>query len=138
MTADATTRDALFRLVAETHAAADSWTRQHGRWVMDRPWYDRIRAAACTEEQEQIRAEAHRCLYIAADASVPGRCPACGKGPFSTMAEFTEHVLAMADPRNREPADGDALFGILIEVREGGGSPHLEAHGVVTAGNYRA
>lgn len=123
--AEAATYDALCTLATEAHAAADPWTRQHGRWVMDRAWYDRIRAAFCTEEQEAARAGAHRCLYIAADASVPGWCRACGKGPFATVAGLTGHVLAMADPRNREPADGDSLFGSLIEVREGSGPPRL-------------
>lgn len=123
--ADAATYDALYKLVTGAYADTDWLTRHHGRWVMDRSWYDRIRAAFCTEEQERIRADAHRLMYVM-DAIVPGKCPACGKGPFTTMDEFTGHVRAMADPRNREPVDGDCLMGIPIEVREGSGPPHLE------------
>lgn len=97
------------------------------RWVMDRASYDRIRAAAMTDEQELARATAHAVARLPIPAEAPYTCPACGAGPFAAMADLNDHVAAKGDPANREPADGDSLLGIPIEVREDGGVPHLEA-----------
>lgn len=100
--------------------------RRFSCWVMDRASYDRIRAMAMTEEQETARALAHATAWIPILAQAPYLCPACPDGPFADMAGLTAHVAAMADPANREPLDGDMLFGIPIEVREDGGVPHIE------------
>jgi len=96
------------------------------RWVMGRDWYDRLRAELVPEDQERERARAHADTMVSASANPPLNCPACIAGPFATVAELTEHVTAMADPANREPAEGDVLFGMLIDVRADGGEPHLE------------
>ncbi len=95
------------------------------RWVMDRASYDRLRAETVTEEQETARAQAHATAWI--KTVPPYACRVCPAGPFGSIRELTDHVIAMADPANREPDDHDCLFGIYIEVREGGGEPHLEA-----------
>lgn len=42
------------------------------------------------------------------------------------MEDLAAHAAAMADPLNREPADGDRLLGIPLEVIDGGGLPHVE------------
>jgi hypothetical protein len=120
-----TSRDPqIVDLVTQAYSAAGPQERA-GRWVMGRPWYDRLRAAACTEEQERMRAAAHANLMVSAAEPPPARCPACGAGPFADMRAFTGHVAAMADPQNREPDPRDQLFGIPIEVCEDGGEPHL-------------
>jgi hypothetical protein len=98
----------------------------HTRWVMSRPWYDRLRAEACTEDQEAARALAHASVWLSAMAEPPLACPACGGGPFVTMDDLVGHVAAMADPANREPDHADCLFGLRMEVRDDGGEPHLE------------
>lgn len=118
----------LIELCNQAYAATRNWERQDSRmrWVMDRPSYDRLRAEAINEDQESARARQHANILVRADAQPPHRCPACPAGPFATMRELSEHVAAMADPSNREPAEGDQLFGIAIVVREGGGEPHLE------------
>ena len=100
--------------------------RRSSRWVMDRLSYDRIRAAAMTDEQELNRALAHFDARILVLSEPPYACPACPAGPFATMAELSEHVRAMADPTNKEPQSGDYLLGIPVEVRDDGGAPHLE------------
>jgi hypothetical protein len=94
------------------------------RWVMGRSWYDRLRAAAWTEEQERARAREHAHIWISTE-DPPRCCPVCMAGPFADMKAFTDHVAAMADPANREPDPRDRLFGFQIEVREDGGEPHL-------------
>lgn len=97
------------------------------RWVMDRASYDHVRAMAMTAEQETARAVAHAAAWIPVLVEAPYTCPACGAGSsFATIGTLNDHVAAMADPTNREPADGDCLFGIRIEVRDDGGAPHLE------------
>ena len=95
------------------------------RWVMDRASYDRIRAAAMTEDQERARAQAHANALLPVLTEAPYACPACPSGPFGTMRELNDHGVAMADPASREPDDRDCLFGIYIEVRDDGGEPHL-------------
>jgi hypothetical protein len=95
------------------------------RWVMDRASYDRIRAAAMTEEQETARARAHAMGWLPVLTEAPYACLVCPSGPFATMAALNSHVAAMTDPANREPDDHDSLFGIYIEVREDAGEPHL-------------
>jgi len=95
------------------------------RWVMGRSWYDRLRAAAWTEEQEQARAREHADIWISAEGPPPGCCPVCMAGPFADVKAFTDHAAAMADPANREPDPRDRLYGFQIEVREDGGEPHL-------------
>jgi hypothetical protein len=117
-------RDPVIELVTQAYSAAGPLERT-GKWVMDRPWYDRLRAAACTEEQERARAREHADIRIDPNAWLPGRCPVCMAGPFADMKAFTDHVSAMADPANREPDPRDQLFGIPMEVREDGGEPHL-------------
>lgn len=96
-----------------------------GCWVMDRSWYDQVRAALTSDEQERARAAAHSQVYIAADEG-PFQCPACGQRPFATLPEMAEHVMNMGDPDYREPNPGDYLLGLPIVVREGAGRPHLE------------
>ena len=96
------------------------------RWVMGRPWYDRLRAAAWTEEQERARAREHAHIWISTEDPRPGCCPVCMAGPFADMAAFTDHVAAQADPANREPDPRDRLFGFQIEVREDGEEPRLQ------------
>lgn len=96
------------------------------RWVMDRASYDRIRAMGMTGEQETARALAHARAWLPLPAEAPYACPACRGGSFATMGKLNDHFVAMADPTNREPASGDCLLGIRIEVREDGGEPHIE------------
>jgi len=96
------------------------------RWVMDRTWYDCVRAAVCTPEQELERARAHLQMMIDVNAPPPVRCPACHAGPFASLGELSEHAVMMADPGNREPDTRDWMLGVRIEVRDGGGAPHLE------------
>jgi hypothetical protein len=111
-------------------ALADAGIRRAdpaARWIMDRGWYDRIRAAMPTE-QEFARARAHADLMVPADAAGELKCPACGDGPFDGMRGLTEHVIAQADPMNREPSGRDRLFGLCIDVRDDGGRPHLETN----------
>lgn len=98
-------------------------------WVMDRSWYDRLRAACCTEEQERARAREHAHVWVAEASVAPRRCPACVCGPFADMGEYLAHLSVMADPAFREPDPRDELFAIRIEVRDGGGQPHLERPG---------
>lgn len=113
--------------VYEAYEAADPSLRYRGgRWIMDRGWYDRIRAAAFTEEQERIRADAHARAIVPVLADFPLHCPACPSGPFEWPG-LIEHVRMMSDPLNREPGTADVLFGLPILVREEGGAPHVEA-----------
>lgn len=111
---------------AEPEQLADRRTR----WVMDLAHYKRIRAATCTEDQELARARAHATALIDAMASPPHFCPACGAGPFAAVDGLTGHMATMADPANREPAVGDLLRAIPIDVRADGGEPHLETPSV--------
>ena len=99
------------------------------RWVMDRASYDRIRAAAMTEDQEAARVQAHINARILSGDQPPYKCPVCPVGPFADLGELYDHMTAMSDPANREPDDHDCLFGIYIEVRADGGEPHLEPSG---------
>lgn len=119
--------DVMMRCVL-AYAATSQPERADGRtrWVMSRPWYDRLRAEACTEDQEAMRARAHAGMLVATMAAPPYECPACGAAPFATMNDLATHIAAMADPANREPDHGDCLFGLRMEVRDDGGEPHLE------------
>jgi hypothetical protein len=98
----------------------------HARWIMNRAWYDRVRATM-PPELEIARANAHAVALMAAPPSFPTDCPVCRSGEFADMWSLSEHVAAMADPQNREPAPSDRLFGIPIEVTDDGGAPHLDA-----------
>lgn len=123
------TPDQLLKVCYETFSAADPWSRvdySGARWVMSRLWYDCIRAAACSPEQELALARAHADLMIQVNAPLPIKCPVCQRGPFADLGALSEHVIAMSDPQNREPHPGDYMFGVPIEVREDGGMPHLE------------
>lgn len=115
-------------LCTRAYHATANWERADNRlrWVMSRPWYDRLRAETATEDREAARAQAHVNARILSREQPPYKCPACPAGPFASLEELYDHATAMADPANREPADGDCLFGIRIEVREDGGEPHLE------------
>lgn len=97
------------------------------RWVMDRAWYDRLRAEVVPEDQERERARMHAGAIVSPEAAPSYCCPACPAGPFATMKELAGHVTAMSDPADREPAPGDVLFCLPIDVRVDGGPPHLEA-----------
>ncbi len=111
----------LHDLLIKAYYATDNRMRAPAcRWVMNRAWYDRIRAEASGPA-----------------AGPPYQCPACPSGPFADMRALAGHVAAMADPLNREPAAGDQLLGIPVEVRENGGEPHLEHAGYLTAGGAR-
>jgi hypothetical protein len=125
---DVTTPVSVMDLCTRAYHATSNWERGAGhlRWVMDRSWYDRLRAQVVPEDQEAERARAHASAWIEAAAEPPHRCPVCPGGPFGTMKELTAHIGAMADPANREPSEGDQLFGIALEVRDDGGEPHLE------------
>ena len=116
--------DPVIELVTQAYSTAGPLERT-GKWVMNRPWYDRLRAAACTEEQERIRASEHKRIWIVWGSPPPKRCQACPAGPFADMHAYSAHIAAMADPANREPDPRDRLFGLQIEVREDGGEPHL-------------
>lgn len=118
----------VVELCNRAYAATSNWGRDASRirWVMDRSWYDRLRAQAVPAGGEAARAQAHANALISAEAEPPYWCPACPAGPFATSRELTDHVTAMSDPAYREPAEGDQLFGIAIEVRADGGEPHLE------------
>lgn len=118
----------VMELCGRAYQATDNWQRHasHIRWVMDRTWYGRLRAQTVTADQEAARAQAHASAWISTEAKPPYWCPVCPGGPFATMLELTDHVTAMADPANKEPAQGDQLFGIALEVRADGGEPHLE------------
>jgi hypothetical protein len=111
----------------EAYGAADPMLRRFdvGCWVMDRSWYDRMRALV-PAEQERERAAVHARVLIEVDAKPPFTCPACRMGPFATMGEFGEHVANMADPDYREPHAMDYLLGLPVVVREGAGQPHIE------------
>jgi hypothetical protein len=102
------------------------WAGAPLRWTMNREWYDRIRAAFCSEDQERARAAAHASAWIPASAAGLVTCPVCPAGPFASLADLSAHVAAMADPANREPAGRDYLLGFPIDVRADGGVPHLE------------
>lgn len=117
----------LLEQLLDTRQAADPLARMYGQWVMDRASYDQIRAACLTEEQERARASAHQNLMVSLTAPFPRNCPACCMGAYATMDDLTSHVLAMADPDNRDPDTADCLFGIPIDVRDDGGEPHIEA-----------
>jgi hypothetical protein len=108
-------------ITAEYRAA----TNRARAWVMDRPWYGQLRAALVTEGQEQARAREHGELWIADAGNPPPHCGACPAGPFADMAAYVDHVRLMADPAYREPDPMDRLFGFPLEVRDGGGQPHL-------------
>ncbi len=128
----------LHDLLIKAYYATDNRMRAPAcRWVMNRAWYDRIRAEAVTDEQERERAAAHSGSCSGPAAGPPYQCPACPSGPFADMRALAGHVAAMADPLNREPAAGDQLLGIPVEVRENGGEPHLEHAGYLTAGGAR-
>jgi hypothetical protein len=119
----------LADLCQRAYDATGNWERQDSRtrWVMDRSWYDRVRAVTVTPEQDRARAAAHATAWMEADPVFPRGCPArCAAGPFTAMSELAGHMAAMSDPLNREPADADRLFGIPVEVRAGGGEPYLE------------
>lgn len=116
----------LLTQLLDIRQAADPLAWVRGRWVMDRTWYDQIRAACLTEEQELARASAHQNLMVSITAPFPRNCPACSMGAYATMDDLTSHVLAMADPRNRDPDTADCLLGIPIDVRDDGGKPHIE------------
>lgn len=123
------TTDDLYKALVAAMYAVDPVIRHnntHIRWVMSLDWYRRIRATAVTEEQEIARAMSHATAVIPVSATFPLRCPACTAGPFATMDDLADHAAAMADPANREPADGDRLLGIPLEVTAEGGAPHLE------------
>lgn len=96
------------------------------RWVMDRPNYDRLRAACTTEMDELARARAHARVMVS--EGDPRRCPVCGEGPFDPPDGLGEHVRQLADPNYREPNPRDQLFGYPIQVRADGGEPHLDDH----------
>jgi hypothetical protein len=113
-------------LCFRVYDAASALDRERCRWVMDRPWYDRLRAEAMTEDQEAIRAQAHASAWLVSLAGPPFKCPVCAAPPFGSKGELYDHVNAMADPSSREPVDGDSLFGIPLTVRADGGEPHLE------------
>lgn len=95
------------------------------RWTMGRAFYDRMRSALLTDEHEQIRAREHALAVIEVLAKFPRHCPICPSGPFADMAALAAHVAAKSDPRNRQPSDGDTLFGIPVDVEAGGGVPRL-------------
>jgi hypothetical protein len=115
-------------IVAMITAKYRAATPQARAWVMDRPWYDRVRAACVTEQQEQARAREHGLVMIADGAGPPPHCAACPAGPFADMDAYAVHLQVMADPACREPDPMDLLFGYPVEVRHGGGEPHLEDH----------
>ena len=122
------TADELIRFCYASYAAADVADRNDylgGRWVMERVWYDCLRAAMCTPEQELERARIHRGMMISVDAPLPLRCPACHKGPFADLGALSEHAILMSDPQNREPDTQDYMLGVRIEISEGAGAPHL-------------
>lgn len=96
------------------------------RWVMNRPSYDRVRAACVTDEQERARADEHARVWIPADPVAGLPCPVCSAGPFDGAATFAAHMQVMADPERREPDPRDQMFGYPIEVRPDGGEPHLD------------
>jgi hypothetical protein len=120
----------VLELCTQAYATMDARDRAASRWVMSRPWYDQLRAEACTEDQETMRAKAHTRVLVNATDPWPHTCPACGGGLFATMGDLAAHVAAMADPASREPGHGDTLFGVTMEVREDGGKPHLETGSV--------
>lgn len=121
----------LMELCDQACRVSGNWMRQDPRthWVMSRADYDRIRAEGMTDEQERARAAAHANALISAETQPPYSCPACGYGPFAAMQELGAHIIAMADPQNREPSSRDRLFGFPIEIREGEGEPHLRSAG---------
>ena len=126
-------------VVAVVTAEYRSRTGRERAWVMDRPWYDRLRAALVTQEQEQARAREHGLVMIAAGAGPPARCPACPEGPFADLGAYLTHLRRLADPSWREPDPRDRLFGFPLEVRDGGGQPHLVADpGIMGSGPGRA
>lgn len=102
------------------------WAGAPLRWAMSREWYDRIRAAFWSEDQERARAAAHASVWIPATADGLITCPVCPGGPFGSLADLSEHVAAMADPAHREPDSKDYLLGFPVHVRDDGGPPHLE------------
>lgn len=116
---------------AYSEGAQQMFSGAQPRWVMDRNWYDRLRAELVSDDQEASRARAH------ADALIPVHahhftCPACPAGPFRDAPELAAHMATMADPAYREPGDGDMLFALPIVVRDGGGEPHLDVEAVAS------
>lgn len=113
-----------FDQVAEAYAAASPRLCHEGVWLMDRTWYDRIRAEGISEDAERDRAWWHANAMISQDAAEPLHCPVCPGGPF-TRAELIEHIARKADLHNREPDPRDVLMGRPVIVRDDGGPPHL-------------
>lgn len=103
------------------------------RWVMSREWYDRIRAEAFTEEQEQQRAETHHRALIDPHAGPPWRCPVCTAEPFGDFGELAGHVRRFADPGYREPDPRDRLLDWPVSVRPDAGEPELVAEPQIVA-----
>lgn len=110
-------------MLAEAESSASLSARQDGVWVMGRAWYDRVRPAALTEEQEHEHADAHRFLWVSQGCDVSA-CPACGR-PVDGWAGLQVHMGLFADPLYREPDAGDHLFGHPLRVVDGDVAPRL-------------
>jgi hypothetical protein len=118
---------ALWQILQDAWGEAAGQLTRSPRWVMDRDWYDRLRAALVPAGQEQARADAHRSIMapVIRPAAGPARCPVC-PGTFAGPDDLGAHITQMSDPEFREPAPGDMLMRLPVTVRDGAGAPHIE------------